>query len=112
MACKCEPCIPRYRAESVSVADGVTTITLPSTATIAGGDVIDILLATAIPDGTDGTQISITNGTVTGSLLNGNGNYLRLFPVTSRTVIRCQYLSDPVHFQILNVFGRRVRRVC
>ena len=106
-----DPCIPRYRADSVEVADGVTTITLPATATIESGQIIDILLATAIPDGTDGTQISITNGTVTGSLMNGNGNYLRPFPITSRTIIRCQYLSDPSHFQIIQLFGRRFQRV-
>ena len=105
------PCIPRYRATTVAVAGGITTITLPATAEIANGDVIDILLATAIPDGTDGTQIIITNGTATGNLLNGNGNYLRPYPFTSRTVIRCQYLSDPAHFQIINIFGRRFRRV-
>lgn len=106
------PCIPRYRAESVAVATGVTTITLPATAEIANGDIIDVLLATAIPDGTDGTQISITNGTVTGDLMNGNGNYLRPYPLTSRTVIRCQFLSDPLHFQIIDIFGRKFRRVC
>ena len=107
-----DPCIPRYRAESVAVAGGVTTITLPATATIESGQIIDVLLATAIPDGTDGTQITITNGTVTGDLMNGNGNYLRPYPLTSRTVIRCQFLSDPDHFQIIQIFGRKFRRVC
>ena len=107
-----DPCIPRFRAESVTVAIGVTTITLPTTAEITNGESFDILLATPIPDGTDGTQITITNGTITGSLLNGNGNYLRLFPITSRTVIRCQMLNDPLHFQIIQFFGRRFRRVC
>lgn len=107
-----DPCIPRYRATTVAVAGGVTTITLPATAEIESGQIIDVLLATAIPDGTDGTQITITNGTVTGDLMNGNGNYLRPYPLTSRTVIRCQYLSDPDHFQIINIFGRKFRRVC
>ena len=106
-----DPCIPRFRAESVEVAEGVTTITLPATAEISNGEIIDVLLATAIPDGTDGTQITITNGTVTGDLMNGNGNYLRPYPLTSRTVIRCQYLGDPAHFQIIQIFGRRFRRV-
>ena len=105
------PCIPRYRATTVAVAGGVTTITLPATATIESGQIIDVLLATAIPDGTDGTQITITNGTVTGDLMNGNGNYLRPYPLTSRTVIRCQWLTDPDHFQIIQIFGRRFRRV-
>ena len=106
-----DPCIPRFRANSVAVAAGVTTITLPATAEINSGEIIDVLLATAIPDGTDGTQILITNGTVSGELMNGNGNYLRPYPLTSRTVIRCQYLDDPNHFQIINIFGRKFRRV-
>lgn len=105
------PCIPRFRASNVTVTTGVTTITLPTTAEISNGEVFDILLATAIPDGTDGTQIEITNGTITGSLLNGNGNYLRMYPITSRTVIRCQMLDDPLHFQIIQIFGRKFRRV-
>lgn len=112
MTCKCKPNIPRIRASSVAVASGITTITLPSSPEISAGEVFDVLLATAIPDETDGTVISITNGTITGNLLNGNGNYLRLYPITSRTVLRVQYLSDPAHFQIINVFGRRFRRVC
>ena len=100
------------RADSVAVATGTTTITLPATPEISPGDVIDVLLATAIPAGTDGTQISITNGTVTGSLMNGNGNYLRLDPLTSRTVLRVQYLGDPAHFQVIGIFGRKFRKSC
>ena len=95
------PCIPRYRAESVAVAGGVTTITLPATAEIANGDIIDVLLATAIPDGTDGTQISVTNGTVTGTVMKSNGNYARANPLTSRSVLLVQFFDDPAHFQIL-----------
>lgn len=105
------PCIPKIRATTVAVATGTTTITLPASPEINAGDVIDILLATAIPDGTDGTQVTITNGTVTGNLMNGNGNYLRDAPIKSRTVLRVQYLSDPAHFQIINVFGRKFRRI-
>ncbi len=101
-----QPLIRRYRAESVEVAAGVTTITLPETPAINDGDVFEILLATAIPDGTDGTQVTITNGTVTGDLMNGNGNYYRPNPLTSRTVWLVQYLGDPEHFQILRVYGR------
>lgn len=105
------PCIPRFRANSVAVDAGITTITLPATAELSNGEVFDILLATAIPDGTDGTQLEITNGTITGSLFNGNGNYLRMSPLTSRIVIRCQMLDDPLHFQIIQIFGRRFRKI-
>ena len=106
------PCVPRFRAASVTVTGGVSSITLPATAEITNGELIDILLATPIPEGTGETQIEISNGTVTGSLMNGNGNYLRLPCLTSRSVIRCQFLDDPAHFQIVNIFGRRFRRVC
>ncbi len=108
----CNSSITKIKASSVAVADSVTTVTLPASTAISSGDVIDVILATAIPSGTDGTQISITNGTVTASLMNGNGNYLRAYPLTSRTVLRCQYLSDPAHFQIISIFGRRMNCVC
>lgn len=106
----CIPCIPRYRATTVAVAGGITTITIPATPTLEVGEVFDILLSTAIPDGTDGTQLSVTNGTVTANVMNGNGNYLRFYPLTSRTVLRVQFLDDPSHFQIINVFGKKIRR--
>lgn len=105
MSCKCNQ-ITRLRASSVAVASGVTTITLPASPSINAGDVFEILLGTPIPDGTDGTQVSITNGTVTGSLMNGNGNYFRPMPLTSRTVFLVQYLADPAHFQILKIYGK------
>lgn len=111
MTCECNPSIPRLRASSVAVATGTTTVTVPATPAITAGMIVDVLLASAIPDGTDGTEITITNGTVSGSLMNGNGNYLRLSPLTSRTVLRVQYLDDPAHFQIVGVYGRRFRRV-
>lgn len=106
------PCIPCFRAVSVTVAAGVTTITLPANTEITDGELIDILLTTPIPDGTGETQIVISNGTVTGNLLNGNGNYLRMPSLKSRIIIRCQFLDDPAHFQIIDVFGRRFRKVC
>ena len=97
-------------ASSVAIAEGVVTVTIPATPSITDGEVVDIVLSTSIPDGTDGAEISITNGTITASVMNGNGNYLRFYPLTSRTVLRVQYLNDPSHFQILNVFGRRIKR--
>ena len=109
MACNCNN-ITRYRATSVAVAAGVTTITIPAAPEINPGDVFEVLLATPIPDGTDGTQITITNGTVTGDLMNGNGNYLRPTPLTSRTIILVQYLDDPSHFQFLKFYGKGCRR--
>lgn len=99
--------VPGLRATGIAVAAGVTTVTVGATPEIIDGGVYDIVLSTAIPDGTDGTQLSITNGTVTGNVMNGNGNYFRPLPLRSRTVLRVQFLADPAHFQILSVFGRR-----
>jgi hypothetical protein len=108
--CDCKPNITRFRADTVAVADGVATITIPASPVINPGDVIEILLATSIPEGTDGAELVITNGTITAAVMNGNGNYLRFYPLTSRTVLQVQYLDDPLHFQIINVFGRAIRR--
>lgn len=108
--CCCEPNITRFRAESVTVTGGVATITIPATPVINDGDIIDVLLATSIPAGTDGAQLVITNGTITTDVMNGNGNYLRFYPLTSRTVLRVQFLNDPTHFQIINVFGKKIKR--
>ena len=103
--CECDN-VTRFRATSVAVAAGVTTVTIPASPVINPGDVIEVLLATPIPAGTDGTQITITNGTITGDLMNGNGNYFRPNPLTSRTVFLVQFLDDPSHWQILKIFGR------
>ena len=93
----------RIRAESVAVAAGVTTITLPATPEINPGDVLDILVAVPIPDGTNGSTVSITNGTITGDVNICNGNYFRPRPILSRTVFRVQYFDDPEHFQLIAV---------
>jgi len=93
----------KYRATEVAVATGVTTITIPATPTFNAGDVLDILLATAIPDGTDGTEIVITNGTASEPLFGWNGNYYRPLPLRSRTILRVQYLDDPAHFQLIGI---------
>ena len=108
--CCCEPNITKIRATSVAVSGGIATVTVPSTPEINAGDIVDIQLFTSIPDGTDGAQLSITNGTLTASVMNGNGNYLRFYPLTSRTVLRVQFLNDPTHFQIINVFGKKIKR--
>lgn len=103
MACRCYP--PMVRASSIAVASSVTTITVPASQTFEAGRVYNILLATAVPDGTDGTQVVITNGTDSGNLMQGNGNYFRPLPLRSRTVLTVQYFGDPAHFQIIKVRG-------
>lgn len=104
MACNCYPQF--VRADTVAVSAGVTTVTVPATTNIVGGTVLRVLLATPIPSGTDGTQLIISNGTVTGSVMQGNGNYFRPLPLRSRTVLTVQYFDDPAHYQIIRVSGR------
>lgn len=100
--CCCNYPIP-IRATTVANAAGATTITIPATPALVAGGIYDILLATAIPAGTDGSTVSITNGTETGFVMVGNGNYFRPLPLRSRTVLRVQWLSDPDHFQLISV---------
>lgn len=102
MNCPCNFPV-RFRATEVAVADGATTITIPAEPTFNAGEIIDIQLYTAIPDGTDGTTLSITNGTVTAFIMGANGNYYRPLPLRSRTILRVQYLNDPSHFQLLAI---------
>ena len=100
MNCPCE--YPQFiRATSLAVAGGVTTITIPASVEIVPGTVYNIILSAPIPSGTDGTQISVTNGTVTGTVMKRNGNYARAYPLTSRSVLNVQFFNDPAHFQLL-----------
>jgi len=96
-------CIPRIRATSVATTAGATTITIPATPELIPGQMYDIGLFTAIPDGTDGSTISITNTTDTGFVMNAIGNYFRPLPLRSRTILRVIYLDDPEHFQLVGI---------
>ena len=93
---------PMIKASLVAVATGTTTITIPATVTPTAGAIYNVILSTPIPAGTDGTQIVITNGTVSGTVMNCIGNYYRAYPLTSRSVLRVQFFDAPAHFQILN----------
>lgn len=107
MGCCCNKYPVRTRASSVAVASGVTTITVPASVEITPGTIYEVLLATPIPSGTDGTQISITNGTTVATVMRCNGNYFRPLSLRSRTVLHVQYLDDPVHFQLVRICGRK-----
>lgn len=102
MACCC--IYPkRYRATAVTTAAGATTVTIPASPEINPGDIIDVQLYTAIPDGTDGTTLTVTNGTQTGFVMACNGNYYRPLPLRSRTILRLQWLDDPAHWQFIAI---------
>ena len=75
--------IPLIRAATITNAAGATTITIPATPELLPGQIYDIGLFTAIPDGTDGSTVGITNGTVTGFVMNSLGNYFRPLPLRS-----------------------------
>lgn len=97
--CKCNE-IVKVTASSVTLTDGVSTVTIPSTVTPADGTVYKIYLRTSIPSGTDFSQISITNGTVTANVMNHSANYFRPYVLKGWMVLTVRYLSDPSHFLI------------
>ena len=83
-----------------------TTITVPSTFNPVAGATYDILLSTQIPSETDGTIITITNGTLSASLYQPfTGNYVRARGLGWRKVLRVAFLDDPAHFNLVAVRG-------
>lgn len=99
----CNCCATRVNASSVAVASGVTTITIPATVTPVDETRYRIYLRVTIPSGTDYTQLSITNGTVTASIMNHSANYFRMCALKGWMVLTVRYLNDPSHFIIERV---------
>lgn len=95
----------KIRATEIAVATGTTTITIPSTVTPAAGVVYDVILSTPIHEGTEGTQLVISNGTIEGTVYKYNGNYARVHDMSSRSVLRVQFFDDPEHFMSLSKWG-------
>lgn len=93
---------------TITQATDTTTITLPATFEPVAGGIYDIPLSAAIPDGTNGNIITITNGTVTGNLLNRLGSNVRMGTLNAQWVLRVMYLKDPAHW---NLISRRWRVV-
>ena len=58
---------------SITISDTTATITLPTDFKPLNGQIYDIPLSVSIPDGTNGAIITITNGTISGNLLNRLG---------------------------------------
>lgn len=94
--------------ESITVAAGVATVTLPATFEPVQGGIYDVPLSVAIPDGTNGAEIVITNGTTTGSLLNRLGSNVRMGTLNAQWILRIMFLEDPDHW---NLISRRWRNV-
>lgn len=102
--------VQRVTAESITVsgtgATAETTITVPATFTPVAGGIYDVLISAQVPAGTDGTILSITNGTIEGNVYQRyNGNYARCRALGWRKVIRVQFLDDPAHYNLLGVRG-------
>lgn len=93
---------------TITQATDTTTITLPATFEPVAGGIYDIPLSVAIPDGTNGNIITITNGTITGNLLNRLGSNVRMGTLNAQWVLRVMYLEDPEHW---NLISRRWRIV-
>lgn len=104
--CSCNNRIQSVTPTTIATAAGTTTITLPATFVPVNGGIYDIPLAAAIPDGTNGTVISITNGTVTGDLLNRLGSNVRMGTLCASTTLRVMYLEDPEHWNLISVRRR------
>lgn len=103
MSCKCNLILTK--ATEVTTASGATVITVSSTQDFSAGGIYNILLSTPIPSETDGTTLTITNGSISGNIMRRNGNYFRPLPLKSRTVLTVQYFDDPTHFQIVKIRG-------
>lgn len=102
--------VQRITAESIAVTGtgntAETTITVPATFEPVAGGIYDVLISAQVPAGTDGTILTITNGTVEGSVYQRmSGNYARSRALGWRKVLRVQFLDDPAHFNLLGVRG-------
>lgn len=102
--------IQRVTAESIAVSGtgntAETTITVPDTFEPVPGGIYDILISAQVPAATDGTILTITNGTDEASVYQRmNGNYARCRALGWRKVVRVQYLDDPAHYNLLAVRG-------
>ena len=108
MLCNCNNKIQVVVPSTITVTADATTITLPATFIPVNGSIYDIPLATAIPDGTNGNVITITNSTINGNLLNRLGSNVRMGTLNTQWVLRVMYLEDPEHW---NLISRRLRNV-
>ena len=107
MACNCSR-VQTVVPTTITQATTTTTITLPADFEPVNGGIYDIPLAAAIPDGTNGNIIAITNGTTSGNLLNRLGSNVRMGPLNAQWVLRVMFLEDPAHY---NLISRRWRQI-
>lgn len=105
---KCNLCKNLVIASSVTTSGGITTITVPAGTSFENGNVYCIGLFLTVPAGTNGTQINITDGTVTYTVYNRKANYFRpCNALRGRSILHLVFLNDPSHFIIANSCSRR-----
>lgn len=100
MMCRCSKSF-MASALSVTTSGGVTTITVPSDIAFLDGVRYGICLLVDVPVGTNGTQVNVTNGSVTYSVMNRFANYWRPKEALKKgMVLSLAYLADPAHFLV------------
>jgi hypothetical protein len=99
MSCNCQ----KVRAQSITLANGNVTITLPATTEFIDGTNFCIVLNTNIPAGTDCCTVQITNGTDTYYIMNHIANYFRPCKLRCKSILQVIYLADPSHFLIKGI---------
>lgn len=104
--CNCYRRIQSVVPTTLTMAGTTLTVTLPATFVPMNGGIYDIPLSVAIPDGTNGAVITITNGTVSGDLLNRLGSNVRMGTLSAGITLRVMYLEDPSHWNLISVRRR------
>lgn len=99
----CFSCQNMVSATAVATADGVTTITVPSTFIPTVCNCYCVLIRVPITVSTECNSVVITNGASTWPILVCNGNNWRPNKLRCRSILQLKYLSDPVHFLIEKV---------
>ena len=103
MSNRCVCCPNFVAATSVATAEGITTITVPSTFNPTVCNCYCLLIRTSIPNTTECNSVVVTNGTVTWPILVCDGNNYRPCQLKCRSVLKLRYLSDPAHFLLEKV---------
>lgn len=97
-------CYDRVRATDITITNGISKITIPTT-TPNINKCLWIDLRVAIPLGTSCTRVQIVNGSDTLDVEVTDGNYWRPCELRCRSILVLQYFDDPAHYVIRDVKG-------
>lgn len=99
MACNnCKNCPNMIIASSITTSGGITTITIAAGTTFKNKVCYCIGLFSTIPAGTNGTQINITDGSTTWTIMNRVANYWRPCCGLCNGTLKVKFFNDPAHF--------------